>query len=231
MNVVRTLELCAGVGMLSEGIHAGLRHLGFAPRAVGYCERDAYAAAVLLARMEAQAVEPAPVWAGNLQDVRWESFAGAVDCIAAGFPCQPHSMAGSRKGTDDERWIWPAIADCIRVVRPWLVVLENVAGIRSSGGLAPVLADLAALGFRVEWDSIRASDVGASHQRERVFIVGYSGLQHQHLQQWPHGSEHPRAGGELADTREPGQQGRELGNACNADRGGAGSTWISCRTL
>lgn len=283
MNVVRTLELCAGVGMLSEGIHAGLRHLGFAPRAVGYCERDAYAAAVLLARMEAQAVEPAPVWAGNLQDVRWESFAGAVDCIAAGFPCQPHSMAGSRKGTDDERWIWPAIADCIRVVRPWLVVLENVAGIRSSGGLAPVLADLAALGFRVEWDSIRASDVGASHQRERAFIVGYAerarraptgrglvqhsrrepepgcgemdhsagarrngarqrteadqqggqcvpcagcadvgyaGLQHQHVQQWPHGAEHPRAGRELADASEPGQQGRELGNACNADREG-----------
>lgn len=174
MNVVRTLELCAGVGMLSEGIHAGLRHLGLAPRAVGYVERDAYAAAVLLARMEAQALEPAPVWAGNLEAVRWERWAGAVDCIAAGFPCQPHSMAGSRKGTDDDRWIWPAIADCIRMVRPWLVVLENVSGLRSSGGMAPVLADLAALGFRVEWDSVRASDVGASHQRERVFILAYS---------------------------------------------------------
>lgn len=159
--------------MLSEGIHAGLRQLGFAPRAVGYVERDAYAAATLLARMEAQAMEPAPVWAGNLQDVRWEQWNGVVDCVAAGFPCQPHSMAGSRKGTADDRWIWPAIADCIRRVGPWLVVLENVSGLRSSGGMSPVLADLAALGFRVEWDSIRASDVGASHQRERVFIVAY----------------------------------------------------------
>jgi DNA (cytosine-5)-methyltransferase 1 len=124
--------------------------------------------------MESKALEPAPVWAGNLEAVRWEQFAGFVDVVAAGFPCQPHSHAGSRKGTDDARWIWPAIADCIRVVRPGIVYLENVAGLRSSGGMAPVLADLAALGFRVEWDSIRASDVGASHQRERVFILAYS---------------------------------------------------------
>lgn len=172
MNVVRTLELCAGVGMLGEGLHAGIRHLGGVARSVGYVERDAYAAALLLERMEEQALEPAPVWAGNLQDVRWEQWHGSVDCVLAGFPCQPHSMAGSRKGTDDDRWIWPAIADCIRRIEPGFVFLENVSGLRSSGGFAPVLADLAALGFRVEWDSLRASDVGASHQRERVFILG-----------------------------------------------------------
>lgn len=174
MAATTILELCAGVGMLGEGIAAGLRHIGRTPRVVGYVERDAYAAAVLLARMASKALEPAPVWAGNLEAVRWERWAGAVDCLVAGFPCQPHSMAGSRKGTDDARWIWPAIADCIRVVRPGLVVLENVSGLRSSGGMAPVLADLAALGFRVEWDSVRASDVGAAHQRERVFILAVS---------------------------------------------------------
>ena len=160
--------------MLGEGIAAGLRAIGRKPRVLGYVERDAYAASVLLARMESKALEPAPVWAGNLEAVRWEQFTGFVDVVAAGFPCQPHSHAGSRKGTDDHRWIWPAIAECIRVVRPGIVYLENVAGLRSSGGMAPVLADLAALGFRIEWDSIRASDVGASHQRERVFILGYS---------------------------------------------------------
>ena len=176
MNVATTtiLELCAGVGMLGEGFAAGLRHIGRTPRVMGYVERDAYAAAALLARMASKALEPAPVWAGNLEDVRWERWAGAVDCVLAGFPCQPHSHAGSRKGTDDSRWIWPAITDCIRLVRPSIVWLENVAGLRSSGGMAPVLADLAALGFRVEWDSVRASDVGASHQRERVFILAYS---------------------------------------------------------
>lgn len=173
MNVVRTLELCAGVGMLGEGLHAGIRYLGGTARAVGYCERDAYAASILLARMEDEALEPAPVWAGNLEDVRWEQFHGAVDCVLAGFPCQPHSMAGSRKGTDDQRWIWPAIADAVLAIRPGIVFLENVSGLRSSGGFAPVLADLAALGFAIEWDSVRASDLGASHQRERVFILSY----------------------------------------------------------
>lgn len=159
--------------MLEEGIAAGLRYLGRKPRVLAHVERDAFAAAVLLARMESEALEPSPVWAGNLEDVRLEQFHGCVDILCAGFPCQPHSMAGSRKGTDDARWIWPAIADCIRAVEPGLVLLENVSGLRSSGGFAPVLADLAALGFRVEWDSVRASDVGASHQRERVFILAY----------------------------------------------------------
>lgn len=167
------IGLCSGVGMLEEGIAAGLRYLGRKPRVLCHVERDAYAASVLLARMEVKAMEPSPVWVGNLEDVRWEQFAGAVDIVSAGFPCQPHSMAGSRKGTDDDRWIWPAIADCIRRVGPGIVLLENVPGLRSSGGFAPVLTDLAALGFRIEWDSVRASDVGASHQRERVFVMAY----------------------------------------------------------
>ncbi len=167
------IGLCSGVGMLEEGVAAGLRYLGRKPRVLCHVERDAYAASVLLARMEVKAMEPSPVWVGNLEDVRWDQFAGAVDIVCAGFPCQPHSMAGSRKGTDDDRWIWPAIADCIRRVGPSIVLLENVPGLRSSGGFAPVLTDLAALGFRIEWDSVRASDVGASHQRERVFVLAY----------------------------------------------------------
>lgn len=179
MNNVATpfniLSLCSGVGMLDVGLHEGFGFsLGVNARTVGYVERDAYAAAVLLARMAGKELEPAPVWCGNLESVDWSQWAGAVDCIAAGFPCQPHSMAGSRKGTDDARWIWPAITECIRLVRPGFILLENVSGLRSSGGMAPVLADLAALGFRIEWDSIRASDVDASHQRERVFILGFS---------------------------------------------------------
>lgn len=245
--------------MLDEGICSGLRYIGRQGRVLGYVERDAYAASVLLARMESKALEPAPVWAGNLQDVRWEQFTEAVDILCAGFPCQPHSMAGSRKGIDDDRWIWPAIAECIRVVRPGLVLLENVSGLRSSGGMAPVLADLAALGFRIEWDSIRASDVGASHQRERVFILGVAdagntqgrwegarrgagerasssrtsrevgnpGLQHQHPQQWPDGSEYPGAGISLAYPSEPRPEGREQHGTHVADGRTDGRTDVS----
>lgn len=243
--------------MLDEGICSGLRYIGRQGRVLGYVERDAYAASVLLARMESKALEPAPVWAGNLQDVRWEQFTGAVDILCAGFPCQPHSMAGSRKGIEDDRWIWPAIAECIRVVRPGIVLLENVSGLRSSGGMAPVLADLAALGFRVEWDSIRASDVGASHQRERVFILGYAvsrgsepcgtnrmrqwpssftgngkpmgyaGLQHQHPKQWADGSEYPGAGISLAYPSEPRPEGREQHGTHVADGRTDGRTDVS----
>jgi len=129
--------------MLDEGVAAALGYLGLRYRTVGYVERDAYAAACLLARMEEQALEPAPVWAGNLEDVRWERWSGAVDCIVSGFPCQPWSAAGKQRGISDERWIWPAIVECIRAVGPSLVFFENVRGLVSGGGLEAVLGDLA----------------------------------------------------------------------------------------
>lgn len=178
--VLRTIGLCAGVGMLDEGLHTAFDDLGIQSRAVGYVERDAFAAASLLARMEEQSLEPAPVWAGNLEDVRWESWHGSVDFIVAGFPCQPWSAAGQQKGTDDARWIWPAIADAVRRSGAWGVALENVRGLVSGGGLDPVLGELADMGFVAQWGIVSAASVGASHRRERIFIlatkVGYAGL-------------------------------------------------------
>ncbi|UGA37629.1 DNA cytosine methyltransferase [Chromobacterium haemolyticum] len=159
--------------MLDIGVHAALDYLGYSARTVGYVERDAYAASSLLARMDDQVLEPAPVWAGNLQDVRWERWAGCLDGIIAGFPCQPHSMAGNREGTEDDRWTCPEIVESIRLAGPGFAFLENVSGLRSSGGLDAVLEDVAALGMHAVWDSIRAADVGAGHQRERVFILAY----------------------------------------------------------
>lgn len=190
-----SLGVCAGVGMLDLGVDVAFG----GTRAVGYVERDSFAAAVLVERMEDEALEPAPVWAGDLATFPWADFHGLVDIVAAGFPCQPHSVAGSRGGVDDERWIWPDIAAGIRALRPGFVVLENVPGLRSSGGLAPVLGDLAASGYRVAWTSLRASDVGASHQRERVFIVG------------------------VADASRPGPQGRERRSAPDGGLGPAAS--------
>lgn len=93
-----------------------------------------------------------------------------VELLCAGYPCQPFSGAGRRKGTDDERHIWPYIAETIRRVRPGLILLENVAGHRSLG-FGAVLADLAQAGYVGSWVSVKASDVGAPHVRERVFIL------------------------------------------------------------
>jgi DNA (cytosine-5)-methyltransferase 1 len=95
-----------------------------------------------------------------------------VDVLSASYPCQPFSHAGNRKGTEDERHLWPYVAAAIRVLRPQLVVLENVAG-HLSLGFDKVLCDLAEMGFDAEWGIVRASDVGAPHRRERLFVVAY----------------------------------------------------------
>ena len=86
------------------------------------------------------------------------------------MPCQPFSAAGQRKGTDDERHLWPYFAEAIRVLRPRYVFLENVAGHRSMG-FGSVLGDLAAMRYDAQWCSVRASDVGAPHRRERLFVL------------------------------------------------------------
>ncbi|MEO6089266.1 MAG: DNA (cytosine-5-)-methyltransferase [Umezawaea sp.] len=106
---------------------------------------------------------------GDIRAVDWTSVP-RVDVLTAGYPCQPFSLAGQRKGADDPRHLWPHIAEGIRVLRPGVVVLENVPGHRSKG-FGDVLADLATLGYLVAWGSLRASDVGAPHRRDRVFVV------------------------------------------------------------
>lgn len=165
----RALSVCAGIG----GLDLGLKQAVAAYRTVGYVERDSYTAAVLVARMADSTLDRAPVWddVTTFPGRRWRS---AVDCVVAGFPCQPWSTAGQRRGTTDPRWLWPAIAAIVRDVRPEWCFLENVPGLVSGGGLLEVLGSLAAIGFDAEWASVRASDSGAPHQRQRVFILGHA---------------------------------------------------------
>ena len=161
------LALCAGIGGLELGLSLAI---GGQYRCVGYVERDAYAAAALVARMEDETLDSAPIW-DDLETFDGRPWRGAVDIVSAGFPCQPWSVAGSQQGRDDARWIWPSIARIIRDVRPGVVFLENVPGLVSGGGLDPVLGDLAKIGFDAAWRTLRASDVGAPHRRGRVFIL------------------------------------------------------------
>ncbi|MFF4698418.1 DNA cytosine methyltransferase [Streptomyces chattanoogensis] len=110
----------------------------------------------------------------NLGDITTADFSrvAAVDVVCGGYPCQPFSSAGKRKGTADARHIWPHIARTLGVLRPRYAVFENVAG-HLSLGFDAVLADLAALGFDARWCTLRASDVGAAHQRNRLFVVAW----------------------------------------------------------
>lgn len=173
--------------MLGEGLRAGLTHMGIPLRTVCYLEREAYAAAVLAARIEEGSLDPAPVWSDLLTfDAR--AWRGAVDGIVAGFPCQDLSLAGKRAGLDGKRsGLFFDILDIAEACGAWFLFLENVAGIASAtasvvdeaeGSLderaaARVLGELADRGWDAEWITLSASDVGASHGRERWFCFAW----------------------------------------------------------
>jgi DNA (cytosine-5)-methyltransferase 1 len=108
---------------------------------------------------------------GDAKTTDWAAVE-PIDVLTAGYPCQPFSHAGTRKGADDPRHLWPDVARAISALRPRLVVLENVRG-HVSLGLDAVVGDLSRLGYDAQWDVVRASDVGAPHGRARVFICAY----------------------------------------------------------
>ncbi len=117
--------------------------------------------------------------AEQYSDIRTTDFSiwrGRIDVLSGGFPCQPFSQAGKRKGTDDDRYLWPEMLRAIREVRPRWVVGENVLGIVNwSEGLVfeQVCADLEAEGYEVQPFVLPACGVGAPHRRDRVWFVAY----------------------------------------------------------
>tara|TARA_Y100000593_G_scaffold35731_2_gene69746 strand:- start:21039 stop:21809 length:771 start_codon:yes stop_codon:yes gene_type:complete len=115
---------------------------------------------------------PAPVWT-DLKTLPVEIFRDRVSLITGGYPCQPFSSAGNRAGKDDPRHLWPYIRDIIQAVRPVRVFFENVEG-HISLGLSSVLSDLEEDGFRTAWGIFSAAEVGAPHQRKRVYILADS---------------------------------------------------------
>lgn len=106
---------------------------------------------------------------GDMTCLDWASLP-PVDVLGGGVPCQPFSAAGKREGTADERHLWPYMAAGITVMRPALVIVENVHGLVTRG-LSVVLADLAQMGYDAVWAVIAASDVGAPHRRKRLFVL------------------------------------------------------------
>jgi DNA (cytosine-5)-methyltransferase 1 len=182
-------------------------------RTVSVVERETAVAGRMAQRIEEGSLAELAWW-DDVTTFDGKSWRGIVSVLSAGFPCQPFSVAGKRKGKDDERWIWPDIKRVIRELGEELeiVFLENVPGLLLSthsdfdrwdleastgdaiGGFGTVLADLAELGFDAEWICIKASDVGASHGRKRVFILAYRRRKYQHVQQWPAWAEFTRSG-------------------------------------
>ncbi len=172
-----------------------------------YVERELPAAAFVVDHIKAGLLDEAPVWSdtGTL-DCR--PFAGKVDWIIGGFPCQPFSYAGSRRGTDDERWLWEHIRRLASEIRPRYLFLENTLGLLVRSGIGTVLGELSEIGYDAEWVSVRASAVGAPHRRERVFILAHKQLgnaEHDGLS----ASEEPRGTGQGVLDGQEGQDSSE----------------------
>lgn len=161
------LSLCAGAGGLDLGIHLTVPEY----RTVGYIERDTYAAATLVARMEDTALDCAPVW-DNVADFDGRPWSGVVDIIHGGYPCQPFSVAGLKRGDKDPRHLWPHIARIVREIEPSICFFENVGG-HLRLGFEQVHDDLRSMGYRIKAGLFTAEEVGAPHKRERLFILAY----------------------------------------------------------
>lgn len=163
------LGLCAGIGGLELGVAGAVARLGGKLRSLCFVERGAYPAAVLLARMEDASLDPAPIW-DDLTTLDGAAFRDRVDLVVAGYPCQPFSVAGKKRGVEDERWLWDDVWRVVRDVGPGYLFVENVRG-HLTKGFDVVLGALAASGWVAEWDVVSAASVGAPHLRERLFCL------------------------------------------------------------
>lgn len=171
---VRYLSLYSG----SAGGDVGLQHL-LGWQCVGYVEWNKYCCRVIAQRIRDGLLSDAPVFDCDIREwIRLSyaaSYTGLVDVVAAGFPCQPFSEAGVKAGEDDERNMWPATIDAICTIKPKCVFLENVPGIITGGYVLTVLDQLYASGYKALPPlRLSASDLGASHRRERIWIVAYA---------------------------------------------------------
>ena len=159
------LALFAGAG---GGILGG-KLLGW--RTVCAVEWEPYPASVLCARQNDGLLPPFPIW-DDVQTFDGKPWRGIVDVVSGGFPCQDISAAGKGAGIDGERsGMWREMARIIHEVRPRYAFVEN-SPMLTSRGLGTVLGDLASMGFDARWGVLGAADVGANHQRDRIWIVG-----------------------------------------------------------
>ena len=157
------IDLFAGIGGFSLAGH----WMGW--ETVDFVEKEPYCQKVL-----AKNFPNVPIH-GDIRDYKPKEY--AADIICGGFPCQPFSSAGKRKGKEDDRFLWPEMLRVIREAKPTFVVGENVAGILSMDNGAvfeEICLSLEDEGYAVQSFIIPAQAVGAPHRRDRVWIVGYS---------------------------------------------------------
>ena len=152
-------SLFSGIG----GLDLGLERAGM--EVIWQSEIDPYCNKVLKKHW------PEVINHGNIKDINWGTVQ-RPDIVCGGYPCQPFSTAGKRKGTDDPRHLWPWVRDAISALQPKYAILENVRGHLSMGGLQ-VIGELAQIGYDAEWRVVSAAGMGAPHRRDRIIIVAH----------------------------------------------------------
>jgi len=180
-------SLCTGYGGLDMAVEEY-----FGAETVWVSDIDKYASQVIELRLNKPNL-------GDLKKIDWANVE-PIDILTAGYPCQPFSQAGNRKGTEDARHIWPNIKEGISILRPRYVILENVRG-HLSLGFKEVLKDLAEIGYDAKWQIVRASDVGAPHRRERLFVAAQPtdtnserSIVRESSEEWNQGESQPESG-------------------------------------
>ena len=182
------LGLCSGGLGLERAIGSVWRD----SRTICYVEREAFAVANMVAAMDQGALDPAPIWT-DLRSFDGRPWRGIVDIVAAGYPCQPFSVAGRGLGAADPRHLWPEVRRIVSECEPEYVVCENVPP-HVRRGFDQVAGELHDLGYRVALSLRRAEEVGAPHRRERMFFVAHS----LRVQQWNESGRAGRASGQGA---------------------------------
>ena len=175
---MRYISLFSGIGALDLAVRSVL-----GAETEAYVEIDGFCQKVLRARMKDGYLEEAEIF-DDIRKFKWEK----TDMVVGGFPCQPFSVAGERKGESDDRNMWPDTLRVIRMARPKYVFLENVPGLLSGDGegrqpyVYTVLRELAEEGFDAEWEIVGADDAGAPHRRKRWFCFAYRKLGNSSIQ-------------------------------------------------
>jgi DNA (cytosine-5)-methyltransferase 1 len=161
---LKLLDLFSGIG----GFSLGLESTGFF-ETIGFVEKDKFCQKVLKKHWSNINIEE------DIRNVKGEKY--QADVVTGGFPCQPFSVAGKRKSTADDRYLWDEMLRVIRETKPRWVIGENVEGIVNINEgmvLRQVLNDLENEGFQSQCIIIPASGIGAWHQRKRIWIVSHS---------------------------------------------------------
>jgi len=161
---LKVLDLFSGIGGFSLGLHStGIFDT------VKFVEIDKFCQKVLNKNFPGIPIEE------DIKNVKGQEF--EADVITGGFPCQPFSVAGKQKGTNDNRYLWPEMLRLIKEIKPEFVIGENVQGLinlQNGMVLRQVQDDLESEGFEVQCFLIPASGLGAWHKRNRVWIMGHS---------------------------------------------------------